>query len=73
MEKIWSTIEAIATSPLTALFLLFPLFIGIVVYVYSGKRRSERLESYRYIPLQDGDDEADIDKEQKADHHEQRS
>jgi len=44
------------TKPL-ALVLFFITFIGIVLYVYSGKKRTERLESYKNIPLNDdGDD-----------------
>ncbi|CDH44961.1 MAG: cbb3-type cytochrome c oxidase subunit 3 [Candidatus Competibacteraceae bacterium] len=36
-----------------ALALFFGAFCGILIYVFSGKRRSERLESYKYIPLLD--------------------
>lgn len=43
------------TKPL-ALVLLFATFLGIVLYVYSNRRRGRRLETYKYIPL---DDEAD--------------
>ncbi len=44
-------------SKIVALVLFFVTFCGILVYVYSGKQRKERLESYKYIPLQDDDDE----------------
>jgi len=40
-----------------ALVLFFVTFIGIVLYVYTGKKRSERLESYKDIPLNDDGDE----------------
>jgi cbb3-type cytochrome oxidase subunit 3 len=36
-----------------ALVLFFGAFCGILIYVFSGKRRAERLESYKYIPLLD--------------------
>lgn len=36
-----------------ALVLFFGAFCGILVYVFTGKRRSKRLESYKYIPLDD--------------------
>ena len=41
-----------------ALVLFFVTFIAIIVYVYFGKARSKRLESYKHIPFQD-DDETD--------------
>jgi len=40
------------TKPL-ALIIFFVTFIGIVVYVYGSKKRSEKLESYRNIPFLD--------------------
>jgi cbb3-type cytochrome oxidase subunit 3 len=36
-----------------ALVLFFGAFCGIVIYVFTGKRRARRLESYKYIPLDD--------------------
>lgn len=44
-------------SKIFALLWFFTAFIVIVLYVYTGKRRKRRLESYKYIPFQDGDDE----------------
>jgi len=44
-----------------ALLLFFVTFCGILIYVYTGKARSRRLESYKYIPLQDDDQETDAD------------
>lgn len=46
----------LANSKVAALLFFFPLFVGIIVYVYSNRKRSERLESYKYIPLQDDDE-----------------
>lgn len=46
-------------SKVVALLLFFFTFCGILVYVYTGKKRSRRLESYKYIPLQDDDSTAD--------------
>lgn len=43
------------TKPL-ALVIFFVVFVGIVVYVYTGKKRRDRLESYKHIPFQDEDD-----------------
>ncbi len=42
------------TKPL-ALVIFFVTFVGILFYVFTGKKRSERLESYKDIPfLEDG-------------------
>ncbi len=39
-----------------ALVLFFVTFVSIIAYVYLGKDRSKRFESYRYIPLQESDE-----------------
>lgn len=38
-----------------ALVLFFITFILIILYIYTGKKRSQRLESYKNIPLEDDD------------------
>jgi len=38
------------TKPL-ALVIFFVTFVGILLYVFTGKKRSERLESYKDIPI----------------------
>jgi cbb3-type cytochrome oxidase subunit 3 len=42
------------TKPL-ALVIFFVVFVGILVYVFTGKKRSKRLESYKNIPFLDDD------------------
>ena len=42
-----------------ALVIFFLIFVAILVYVFTGKGRKKRLESYRYIPF------ADDEREQK--------
>jgi cbb3-type cytochrome oxidase subunit 3 len=49
------------TKPL-ALIIFFVIFIGIVIYAYGSKTRSEKLESYRDIPFLD-DEEGKKDKQ----------
>jgi len=39
------------------LVLFFVTFVGIIMYVYTGKNRSDRLESYKNIPLTEDDGE----------------
>lgn len=48
-----------ANSKIVALLIFFTTFCGILIYVYTGKKRSKRLESYKYIPFQEDDDEAE--------------
>jgi cbb3-type cytochrome oxidase subunit 3 len=44
------------TKPV-ALVLFFVVFVVIVLYVFTGKKRSKRLESYKDIPFLDDDDQ----------------
>jgi len=41
-----------------ALVLFFVTFVAIVLYVYTGRSRSQRLESYKNIPLEDDEGDA---------------
>lgn len=50
------------TKPL-ALVIFFVTFVGIIVWVFSGKKRGERLESYKNIPFLDDDHAPDQAKE----------
>jgi cbb3-type cytochrome oxidase subunit 3 len=43
------------TKPL-ALVIFFVVFVGILLYVFTGKKRGKRLESYKNIPFLDDDD-----------------
>jgi len=45
------------TKPL-ALVIFFVVFVLIVLYVYTGRKRSRRLESYKHIPFMDDDEPA---------------
>jgi len=38
-----------------ALVLFFITFVGIIIYVYSNKKRNKRLESYKNIPFDEDD------------------
>ncbi|HEY8353775.1 MAG TPA: cbb3-type cytochrome c oxidase subunit 3 [Methylophilaceae bacterium] len=42
------------TKPL-ALLIFFTVFCGILFYVYGSRKRGERLESYKNIPIEDDD------------------
>ena len=53
MADIWLWMSDLANSKITALLIFFTLFSGMLLYVYSDKKRGERLESYKNIPLDD--------------------
>ncbi len=42
-----------------ALVLFFSVFCGILIYVFTGRQRGQRLESYKYIPFDDEPPAAD--------------
>ena len=57
------------TKPL-ALVIFFVTFVGIILWVFSGKKRAERLESYKHIPFLDEEEQPeppakDAQKDQK--------
>ncbi|NIR59085.1 MAG: cbb3-type cytochrome c oxidase subunit 3 [Gammaproteobacteria bacterium] len=54
-------------SKQVALVLFFGVFVGIVLYVYTGKRRTRRLESYKHIPFDDETEETRDRREAKRD------
>lgn len=45
------------------LILFFATFLGIIIYVYANRKRSQRFESYKNIPL----DDDDVDHHKEAD------
>lgn len=51
----WQWITQLGNSKIAALLIFFPTFLLIIAYVYGSKKRSERLESYKYMPFQDDD------------------
>lgn len=54
-------------SKIAALLIFFPLFMLIVLYVYANKQRSQRLESYKYMPFDDDKDTVDEKQQVKTD------
>ena len=53
MSDFLNWLGQLENSKVVALLLFFVTFCGIVLYVFTGKRRRERLESYKYIPFAD--------------------
>jgi len=62
LSELWQWVTQLDNSKILALLIFFPLFLAIVWYVYSNKQRSQRLESYKYMPFQDDDSEAESNK-----------
>jgi len=50
-------------SKLFVLLLFFTVYGLILLYVFTGKKRSSRLESYKNIPFEEGDETAPQSKE----------
>ncbi|MDH5425289.1 MAG: cbb3-type cytochrome c oxidase subunit 3 [Gammaproteobacteria bacterium] len=44
-------------SKILALLIFFVGFVILLVFVFTGKERSKRLESYKHMPFLDDDDE----------------
>ncbi|WP_020559954.1 cbb3-type cytochrome oxidase subunit 3 [Thiofilum flexile] len=55
LTNAWLWLIDLGNSKVLALLIFFFTFLGILFYVYGSRRRSERLESYRFLPLQDDD------------------
>jgi cbb3-type cytochrome oxidase subunit 3 len=56
LGDIWLWLTDLGNSKMLALLIFFPTFVGIIIYVYTNKNRSKRLESYKYIPFQDDEE-----------------
>lgn len=61
MSDFLQWIGRLENSKIVALLIFFVTFCAILLYVFTGKKRRERLESYKYIPF------ADEDKSESAD------
>lgn len=60
-------------SKVVALLLFFVTFCGILIYIYTGKKRSRRLESYKYIPLQDDEPGPDAGSGEEENHERRKN
>ena len=53
------------TKPLS-LVIFFTVFCGVLVYVYGSRKRGERLEEHKNIPLEDDEPQQEkIDQEEQ--------
>ncbi|MDM7323371.1 MAG: cbb3-type cytochrome c oxidase subunit 3 [Gammaproteobacteria bacterium] len=63
MSEIWAWLGDLGNSKVLALLIFFTTFVGIVLYVYTGKQRKERLESYKNIPFIDDEEKKPASKQ----------
>ncbi|OOG23084.1 hypothetical protein B1C78_12480 [Thioalkalivibrio denitrificans] len=56
MLDLWYWIADLSNSKIVALLLFSTTFVGILLYVFTNRHRTERLESYRYMPFEDDED-----------------
>lgn len=56
MAELWMWLGDLTNSKISALLIFFTSFVVIVLYVYTGKNRKARLESYKDIPFLDDHD-----------------
>lgn len=57
MADLWQWLTQLENSKIVALVVLFIAYIAILIYIFTGKKRAERLESYKYIPLMEEDED----------------
>ncbi|MEW6692748.1 MAG: cbb3-type cytochrome oxidase subunit 3 [Pseudomonadota bacterium] len=63
MSEIWAWLGDLGNSKVLALLIFFTTFVGIVLYVYTGKQRKDRLESYKNIPFIDDEEKKPASKQ----------
>lgn len=71
MADFFQWLGRLENSKIVALLIFFVTFCAILLYVLTGKKRRERLESYKYIPFADdgesGQDDAESAGKRKVD------
>lgn len=55
MSDVLQWLGRLENSKIVALLIFFVTFCAILLYVFTGKKRRDRLESYKYIPFADED------------------
>jgi len=57
MSSFFEWFTHLDNSKAFALVLFFSVFCIVIIYLYSSKKRGDRLESYKNIPFQDEEHE----------------
>jgi cbb3-type cytochrome oxidase subunit 3 len=53
MTTLWQWITDHGNSKIVALLLFMGTFLGILIYLFSNRGRARKMETYRFIPLED--------------------
>ena len=61
----------LGNSKTLAAVIFFAVFIGIIIYTFTGKSRKKRFDEYRYIPFMD-DEEFIFDQKEKKESADQK-
>ncbi len=61
----------LGNSKTLAAVIFFSVFIGIIIYTFTGKERKKRFDEYRYIPFMD-DEEFIFDQKKSAEQKDQK-
>lgn len=64
MSAVFTWLGDLTNSKVLALLIFFTTFVAIVLYVYTGKERKQRLESYKNIPFLDDEEKSPASKKQ---------
>lgn len=59
----------LGNSKTLAAVIFFTVFIGIIIYTFTGKARKKRFDEYRYIPFMDDEEFIFDEKEKKNSEH----
>ena len=67
IDNVFEWLLVLKNSKIVALLIFFATFLGIIIYTYGSRKRSERLESYRNIPFLDDDQGPRVPNTQESD------
>lgn len=66
IADVFAWLGDLGNSKQLSLVIFFVTFVAIVLYVFTGKKRKERLESYKNIPFLDDDEGRPVSKDNQG-------
>ncbi|MDD3608733.1 MAG: cbb3-type cytochrome c oxidase subunit 3 [Halothiobacillaceae bacterium] len=66
ITDVFAWLGDLGNSKQLSLVIFFVTFVAIVLYVFTGKKRKERLESYKNIPFLDDDEGRPVSKDNQG-------
>lgn len=75
MSEIFEWLSHMENTKPLALVIFFVVYIAIILYVFTGKKRKQRFESYKHIPFLDDEGKQPPSSHQRKenDEHTERS